>query len=224
MPAADGFLTAMNATAPPVRSVHRVAFFNPGSNDRVSVLRLVNRSSGEAELSIDGTDDLGLRPATTVRVLVPATSAADLTAAQLESGQADAIESGALGDGSGKWLVEQAVDRVQQATGTWPEAIESLGHFLQFDVGGASSGVYKQVQDLIERLQPNTLPERIRAQVDRCSLESPRDSLRRARRAPRRCPAADPQPLARHSVRVVCRVPGRWPGLRRKDAADPGCR
>ena len=99
----DGFLAAMNAMAPRARSVHRVAFFNPGTNRRTSVLRLVNRSSRKAEVSIDGTDDLGLRPGTTVRVLVPATDAVELTAAQLESGEHGAIESGALGDGTGKW-------------------------------------------------------------------------------------------------------------------------
>ena len=60
----EGFLTAMNETAPAADAVRRVAFFNPGSNaDQVSVLRLVNRSSRAAEVSIDGTDDLGLRPA-----------------------------------------------------------------------------------------------------------------------------------------------------------------
>ena len=67
------------------------------------MLRLVNRSSSAAEVSLDGTDDLGLRPGTTVRVLVPATDAVELTVAELESGEADAIESGALGDGTGKW-------------------------------------------------------------------------------------------------------------------------
>ena len=100
----DGFLTAMNAAAPAADAVRRVAFFNPGSNAvRVSVLRLVNRSSGEVAASIDGTDDLGLRPGTTVRVAVPATDAVELTAAELESGEHGAIASGALGDGTGKW-------------------------------------------------------------------------------------------------------------------------
>ena len=101
--AADGFLAAMNAVAPRARAVHRVAFFNPGTNRRTSVLRLVNRTRREAEVAIDGTDDLGLRPGTTVRVLVPGTDAVELTAAELESGEHDAIESGALGDGTGKW-------------------------------------------------------------------------------------------------------------------------
>ena len=101
---ADGFLTAINATTTLAGAVRQVAFFNPGSNEaQVSVLRLVNRSARAQPVSIDGTDDLGLRPGTTLRVLVPATDAVELTAAELESGDADAIESGALGDGSGKW-------------------------------------------------------------------------------------------------------------------------
>ena len=100
----DGFLTAMQARAPAQGSAKRVAFFNPGGNAaQVSVLRLVNGSSSDRTVTVDGTDDLGLRPGTTVSVAVPATDAVELTAAELESGEHDAIESGALGDGTGKW-------------------------------------------------------------------------------------------------------------------------
>ena len=108
----DGFVTAMQARAPKRGSAHRVAFFNPGSNARTSVLRLVNRSSRDAEVSIDGTDDLGLRPGTTVSVVVPARDAVELTAAELESGEHGAIESGALGDGTGKWRLRVASSRI----------------------------------------------------------------------------------------------------------------
>ena len=108
---ADGFLTAMQASAPEAGSVRRVAFFNPGSNEaRASVLRLVNRSPRDTPASVDGTDDAGLRPGTTVRLVVPAGDAVELTAAQLESGEADAIESGALGDGTGKWRLRVESD------------------------------------------------------------------------------------------------------------------
>ena len=100
---ADGFLTAMNAIAPQTRTVSQVSFFNSGDHDGVSVLRLVNGSTNDATVVIDGTDDRGLRPGTTVRVTVPATDAVELTAKQLESGEADAITSGALGDGTGRW-------------------------------------------------------------------------------------------------------------------------
>lgn len=99
----DGFLTAMNATAPHVGTVSRIAFFNAGDDTSVSVLRLVNGGAQDAVVAIDGTDDLGFRPGTTVWVTVPATDAVELTAAQLESGEADAIKSGGLGDGVGRW-------------------------------------------------------------------------------------------------------------------------
>ena len=109
----DGVLTAMQARAPRAGAVHRVAFFNPGSNKgQVSVLRLVNHSSSDAEVSIDGTDDLGCGPGSTVQVLVPATDALELTAVELESGEADAIMSGALGDGAGKWRLRVESNRI----------------------------------------------------------------------------------------------------------------
>ena len=101
---ADGFLTAMSATVPRKGSVQRVAFLKPASaTNPIGMLRLVNRSTQEATVFINGTDDLGLRPGSAVQVSVPAASAVELTAAQLESGEEDAIESGELGDGTGHW-------------------------------------------------------------------------------------------------------------------------
>ena len=107
----DGFLTAMQAAAPSVGGVHRVATFNPGGNDRqVSVLRLVNRGREAAAASVTGADDRGIRPGGAVEVTVPAGAAVELTAAELESGGADAVASGALGDGVGKWRLRVASD------------------------------------------------------------------------------------------------------------------
>ncbi|MXW49598.1 MAG: hypothetical protein F4171_00105 [Gammaproteobacteria bacterium] len=107
----DGFLTAMQAAAPSMDGVHRVAAFNPGSNDRqASVLRLVNRGREAAVASVTGADDRGIRPGGVVEVPVPAGAAVELTAAELEAGEADAIASGALGDGVGKWRLRVASD------------------------------------------------------------------------------------------------------------------
>ena len=112
---ADGFLTAMNALAPAADGVHRAVFFNPGSNyRRVSVLRLVNPGRADAAVSITGTDDAGLRPGAAVRLTVPGGSAVELPSQALESGEAEdphLIESGALGDGSGKWRLRVEADR-----------------------------------------------------------------------------------------------------------------
>ena len=134
---ADGFLTAVQAVAPSVDGVHRVATFNPGSNTRqVSVLRLVNRGSREASASVTGADDGGVRGGP-VEVRVPAGSAVELTAAALESGEAAAIASGALGDGRGKWRLRVAsegelavmglMSSVMGRLANWSGADESRG-------------------------------------------------------------------------------------------------
>ena len=106
----DGFLTAMHDAAPVDANVHRVAIFNPGSNDRqVSRLRIVNDGGEAASVSIKGIDDRGMSPGGAVRVTVPAGAAREHTAAELESGGAGL--DGALGDGAGKWRLEVASDR-----------------------------------------------------------------------------------------------------------------
>ncbi len=108
----EGFLTAMNASAPNADDVHRIAVFNPGSNaNQVSILRLVNPGTRTAVATVAGTDDSGARPGTTVRVLVPAGDAVELTAAELESGEAAAITTGSLGDGKGKWRLRVEANR-----------------------------------------------------------------------------------------------------------------
>ena len=108
---ADGLLTPMQAPVPQADGVHRVAFFNPGRNTvRKSVLRLVNPGEEDARVRITGADDTGWRPGTTVRVVVPGTEAVELTAAELESGESDRIDSGALGEGSGKWRLRVEAD------------------------------------------------------------------------------------------------------------------
>ena len=94
---ADGLLTPMQAPVPQAEGVHRVVFFNPGEED--------------ARVRITGADDTGWRPGTTVGVVVPGTEAVELTAAELESGESGRIDSGALGDGSGKWRLRVEADR-----------------------------------------------------------------------------------------------------------------
>ncbi len=107
---ADGFLTAMQAAAPSNDGAHRVATLNPGSNARqASILRLVNLGAA-AVASVTGADDRGVRPGDAVEVRVPAGAAVELTAAELESGEADAIAAGALGDGTGKWRLRVESD------------------------------------------------------------------------------------------------------------------
>ena len=106
----DGFLTAMHDAAPVSGPQHRVAIFNPGSNDRqVSWLRMVNAGQEAAAVMITGIDDSGASPGSAVQVSVPAGAARAYTAAELESGD-EGLE-GALGDGVGKWRLEVASDQ-----------------------------------------------------------------------------------------------------------------
>ena len=59
--------------------------------------------------------------------------------------------------------VETVVTQVQRAVGTWPEAIESMGNFVELDAAaGVPDDVVGRVRALIELLQPRSLSERIR--------------------------------------------------------------
>ena len=80
-----------------------IPFFNPASNrQQASRLRLVNWGETAAEVTITGVDDAGNSPGEAVRITVPARSARDYMAWDLETGNADGF-SGALGDGMGRW-------------------------------------------------------------------------------------------------------------------------
>ena len=101
----DGFLTAMNDIAPVTDDVHRIAIFNPGSNQsQVSWLRLVNPGTDTAAITIRGTDDAGMAGASTVTLTLDAGTATELSAAQLENGGSGF--TGMLGNGAGKWRLE----------------------------------------------------------------------------------------------------------------------
>ena len=98
----DGFLTAMQDTAPALDDRHRIAIFNPGSNwVQESTLRLINPGERTADVVIEGVDDSGRSPGERVRVSIPPEASRSFTAQQLESGGAGL--RGALGDGAGKW-------------------------------------------------------------------------------------------------------------------------
>ena len=100
----DGFVTSLHDAAPRAEDGSLwIPFFNPGSNpNQISRLRLVNWGETAAEATIAGIDDRGSSPGEAVRVTVPARSARDYTAFELETGSGAGL-SGALGDGSGKW-------------------------------------------------------------------------------------------------------------------------
>ena len=108
----DGFLTSIHDLVPQVNGVHRANFFNPASNvKQVSWLHLLSDSDADALVTVTGRDDRGHSPGSPVRLQVMAGTAVTLPSAALESGEHELIESGALGDGTGKWRLEVTSDR-----------------------------------------------------------------------------------------------------------------
>ena len=94
----DGFLTSMHDLAPVVQGVHRVVFFNPGSNEnQVSRLALVNPGIEDATVEVTGTDDDGASSGMPIHLTVPAGTVLMPSAAELESGDGEGIDHGALG-------------------------------------------------------------------------------------------------------------------------------
>ena len=106
----DGFLTSMHETVPSFGNVHRVAAFNPASNTvQASHLRVINPGLEPTRVTVRGFDDGGETPGEPVRYTIPAGGARELSAVQLESGDARLLE-GALGDGEGKWRLTVAAE------------------------------------------------------------------------------------------------------------------
>ena len=119
----DGFLTAMYDVVERGLTGSRVATFNPGRNrNQVSLVRLINPGTDDAEVTITGIDDAGAASTGgetgAVRLTLPAGAARTVSAAALEStgergidasdgGVSDAGDptslTGELGVGTGKW-------------------------------------------------------------------------------------------------------------------------
>ena len=138
----DGFLTSMHDVVraeyvrgdnPGVsdRMVHRVRFFNPGSNrDKVSWLRVINTAGIKNTVTITGVDDDGKPGESEVRITLPAYRAGRVTAEELEKGVASSttIErlEGRLGDGTGKWQLTVSGEQPPHRVGERPIQVMSL--------------------------------------------------------------------------------------------------
>lgn len=70
-------------------------------------------------------------------------------------------------------VVERVVVEMRNETGRWPEAIESLGHSIQFDVAQDDQETITRLRSLIELLQPKTLSDRIRDLVSNMPWDYP---------------------------------------------------
>lgn len=105
----DGFLTSVHDFVALREDYHAVPIFNPASNDgQVSSLRLINWGAQEALVTIEGVDDKGTL-SQSVEVTVAAGRSREISAQDLESGEADGLV-GAIGDGDGKWRLRVRSD------------------------------------------------------------------------------------------------------------------
>ena len=70
-------------------------------------------------------------------------------------------------------IVETIVDQVSSADSQWNEALEGLGHFLEYDVSETDYELIERVQRLIEHLQPRDLESRVRFLVTEMPWDFP---------------------------------------------------
>ena len=69
--------------------------------------------------------------------------------------------------------VERVVHQVDGGTGRWTEALESLGHFLEYDATDADYEVTTRVRTLIAELSPKSLESRVRFLVTEMPWDFP---------------------------------------------------
>ena len=109
----DGFLTNLSALVTPNASgTSTLSFFNPASNTaQQSFVRLVNSGSESASITISAVDDTGqIAPNGDVSLALAAGHSVELSAADLEKGNADLQLTGSLGVGSGRWRLDVSSD------------------------------------------------------------------------------------------------------------------
>lgn len=113
----DGFLTTVHDVVPGEAIRRVVPVFNPAQNDnQVSVLRLVNPAVVPVSVRIEGQDENGVDgPASPVTLTMAPGTAIELSADDLEAGNAGKGLSGALGNGVGKWTLVVSSDKPIQA-------------------------------------------------------------------------------------------------------------
>ena len=107
---ADGFLTSIHDVVQGKSLRWNVPIFNPGSNtNQRSLLRLINTSGIDTEVTIAGLDDQGMSGQDDLKFSLSADEARLYSARDLEDGHSDF--EGSLGDGSGKWQLLVSADR-----------------------------------------------------------------------------------------------------------------
>ena len=100
----DGFLTGLTDVVPVESGSNIVYFANPASNSQQQTfLRIVNNSNSQGTVTISAIDDLGINAAEKVSFELGPNESKQMTAQDLENGNAAKGLTGKLGDGTGKW-------------------------------------------------------------------------------------------------------------------------
>lgn len=168
--APDGLLTSMHDLAPEAFTTHHVWMFNPGGNQRqVSRLRLVNPTNVNMTALVYGRDDAVAYDANFERrvgIALPAHQTREFTAAQLESGDAEGIVGGGLGDGNGKWWLS-----VDAPSARVMSLLESpSGHLANISAPIVKWPQRQATLTTFAAQRENYLPEPPRAQLHRIPL------------------------------------------------------
>ena len=105
----DGFLTNLSALVTPNKNGDStLSFFNPASNEtQQSYMRLINSSPEISSVTISAVDDAGqISPNGDVSLTLGSGQSVDLSATDLEQGNADLQLIGSLGVGTGRWRLD----------------------------------------------------------------------------------------------------------------------
>ncbi len=70
-------------------------------------------------------------------------------------------------------VVEEVVHKIGKADGRWQEALEGLGHFLEYDVSETDHKLIERVRGLIKHLQPSDMESRVRFLVTEMPWDFP---------------------------------------------------
>jgi hypothetical protein len=100
----DGFLTGLTDVVPVESGSNIVYFANAASNSQQQTfLRIVNNSASAGTVTITAIDNLGVAASQSVSFELAANGSKQMTAQDLENGNAAKGLTGKLGDGTGKW-------------------------------------------------------------------------------------------------------------------------
>jgi hypothetical protein len=139
----DGFLTGLTDVVPVESGSNIVYFANPAStSQQQTFLRIVNNHSTKGLVTITATDNLGVAASESVSFELAANGSKQMTAQDLENGNAAKGLTGKLGDGTGKWrlTIASSLDLFAQSLiGTPDGFLTNLSALVTPNANGTST-------------------------------------------------------------------------------------